>query len=47
MVEDPFKVYIRNFIELFKSKNMNNKDGFFSAALNMKKMSACLDLTCL
>jgi len=47
MVEDPFKVYIRNFIKLFKSKNMNDNDGFFTAALIMKKMSACIDLTCL
>ena len=45
MVEDPFKVYIRNFIELSKSKEISKNDGFLTAALNMKKMSACLDLT--
>ena len=44
-VKDPFKVYIRNFIELSKSKEISNNDGFFTAALNMKKISACLDLT--
>ena len=45
MVEDPFKVHIRNFIELSKSKEISKNDGFLTAALNMKKMSACLDLT--
>ena len=45
IVEDPFKVYIRNFIELTKSKKIKNRDGFLTAALNMKKMSVCLDLT--
>jgi hypothetical protein len=43
-VEDPFKVYIRNFIALTKSKEIINNDGFFTAALNMKKISSCLDL---
>ncbi len=41
-VEDPFKVYLRDFIGFVRSKKSKTTDGFRVAELNMNKMAACL-----